>query len=640
MRVGIFGNCQTASFAEVFRNEWPHAEISAVVGGSDTSALLSCDKLLIQSEYEGFLEDGCPLASLRGVAVKIPTFYFSGFHPDVIIEKREDGESLSSPAGSLNSAIVLYGYKNGLTHQEIKSLFRNEVYEALGYYDYWRWSVTSLKRNITDCGLNGAEVMNRIIRLGAFCHTVNHPTISAVSIIADEIAAHLGFNLEKQESLSDPLLQHGSWPIYPELAETHGLDGSYDFEFDELIENGKRKAIRLDDFIERSVSLYEQQRDMGIVGRRLLDDTRYTTLAKFAIREAPRRRHVYSDLPDTSYWKRSISNINAEHVDPVIGSRFKIKHSDKVATAGSCFAQHIARKLSGIGYNYFVAEPPPTTMSNEEAMRKGFGLFSARYGNIYTARQLRQLVERAKGDFVPVEQPWQRPDGRYVDPFRPQIEPEGFSSAAEVAAATESHLSMVRNLFANADYFVFTVGLTECWTSTLDGAVFPIAPGIVGGEMRTGRYAFVNFRAAQVVDDLKAAILGIRSLNKDIKFILTVSPVPLVATYENAHVLTATTYSKAALRSAVNDVVNDFEFVDYFPSFEIITGNYSRGEFFEQDLREVNSKGVERVMEIMQRHYFEEKGAELGDSSKNSFLAEFARSKAILCDEELLDASR
>ena len=33
----------------------------------------------------------------------------------------------------------------------------------------------------------------------------------------------------------------------------------------------------------------------------------------------------------------------------------------------------------------------------------GYGIYSARFGNIYTARQLLQLIQRAYGEFVPVE---------------------------------------------------------------------------------------------------------------------------------------------------------------------------------------------------------------------------------------------
>ena len=61
--------------------------------------------------------------------------------------------------------------------------------------------------------------------------------------------------------------------------------------------------------------------------------------------------------------------------------------------------------------------------------------------------------------------------------------------------------------------------------------------------------------------------------------ILTVSPVPLVATAAGKHVLVATTYSKSVLRVACEEVCQKAADVMYFPSYEIITGNYNRGSY-------------------------------------------------------------
>ena len=66
-------------------------------------------------------------------------------------------------------------------------------------------------------------------------------------------------------------------------------------------------------------------------------------------------------------------------------------------------------------------------------------------------RQALQLFQRAFGSFHPQETAWAR-GGRFVEAFRPQIEPDGFASAAEVAAEAERHLARVRDVFANADW--------------------------------------------------------------------------------------------------------------------------------------------------------------------------------------------
>ena len=168
-----------------------------------------------------------------------------------------------------------------------------------------------------------------------------------------------------------------------------------------------------------------------------------------------------------------------------------------------------------------------TELTSQEARRANYRVFSTRSGNIYTARQLVQLFDRAYGTFVPSDRAWLRPDGRYADPFRVMVEPDGFASEDELLESREGHLTAVRTMFERLDVLIFTLGLTEAWQSTADGAVFSAAPGSVAGEMDASRYEFVNFSAAGVRADLDAFLARLQSVNAGARVVLTVSPVPL-----------------------------------------------------------------------------------------------------------------
>src|SRR5205085_5408644 len=136
---------------------------------------------------------------------------------------------------------------------------------------------------------------------------------------------------------------------------------------------------------------------------------------------------------------------------------------------------------------------------------------------------------------------------------------------AEVQAGRRTHLANVRRMFETLDVFVFTLGLTEGWRSKVDGAVFPLAPGVAAGEMDADVYEFVNFSAQDVSGDLDTFRKKLQSVNPSAKIILTVSPIPLIATYEDQHVLVATTYSKSVLRVAADEAARDRSDVMYFP---------------------------------------------------------------------------
>lgn len=313
--------------------------------------------------------------------------------------------------------------------------------------------------------------------------------------------------------------------------------------------------------------------------------------------------HPYKSLPDKAFWRRSVAAPNPADVDPVGRFDLQIDPDTKVATAGSCFAQHVARHLSKAGFNYYITEPGHPVLPQKVRSAHNYGTFSARYGNIYTARQLTQLIERAYGRFTPAEAPWVMSDGSVRDPFRPQVQPGGFISVAEMKTDRAQHLAAVRKMFETLDVFVFTLGLTECWESLEDGAVFPLCPGVEGGEFDPARYAFRNQDAAEVVADMDRFVTALREVNPGARMILTVSPVPLMATAEpDAQVLTATTYSKSVLRVAADMLESRHDFIHYFPSYEVITGAYNRGRYFADDLRNVTEEGVSHVMRLLLKY--------------------------------------
>jgi hypothetical protein len=313
--------------------------------------------------------------------------------------------------------------------------------------------------------------------------------------------------------------------------------------------------------------------------------------------------HPYRSAPMHNSWRKAVAGPEPRDVDPVVSMGVKINPSTKVATAGSCFAQHIARYLKNSGFNYYVAEAGHPVLPEAVRSANNYGLFSARYGNIYTARQLLQLFERAYGLFKPVEDCWKVADDVFLDPFRPTAQPGGFISEQEMRLDRKQHLAAVRNMFETLDVFVFTLGLTECWVSRADGAVFPICPGVEGGEFNKSRHLFVNETVDDVVGEMSAFLMHLARVNPRAQVILTVSPVPLAATARrDQHVLTATTYSKSVLRVAAEMLVSRFQHVHYFPSYEIITGPFSRGAYYADDLRNVLEDGVSHVMGLFMKH--------------------------------------
>lgn len=343
----------------------------------------------------------------------------------------------------------------------------------------------------------------------------------------------------------------------------------------------------------------------------------------------------YSGLPDHAFWSRAVAGRAPDQVRPAARPGFGIRPSDRVATAGSCFAQHISRALTAKGYGYLVTEPGPED--------QGYGVFPARFGNIYCARQLLQLFQRAYGLFEPEEKAWRTADGRVVDPFRPRVQPGGFADEAAMRADRDTHLAAVRRMFEATDVLVFTLGLTEAWVSERDGAVFPLAPGVAGGPGDAAHIRPHNFTVEETVADLTTVIAMARAIRPGLRVLLTVSPVPLKATFEDRHVLVSTGYSKAVLRVAAGMVSDQTPGVDYFPSYEIVTGIQAGPGIWADDLRSVTPDGVSRVMAELARSYLDQAaGTEVPTAARAAAptadqRAEQAVLAQVICDEEAIE---
>lgn len=306
--------------------------------------------------------------------------------------------------------------------------------------------------------------------------------------------------------------------------------------------------------------------------------------------------HPYASLPPERFWRTAVAERSAFGIERLWNPKFRVSNRTRIITAGSCFAQHIARALVARGYRWHDAEPAPAQLSPEARRAFHYGTFSFRTGNIYTAKMLVQWLSWAFGESQPPESLWEKA-GRFYDPFRPGVEPGGFVSAAEALASRAVTLAAIRRAVQEAGLFVFTLGLTEAWQDADTGVEYALCPGTVAGRFDAKRHVFVNHKTAAIHAQMAEALRIMRGAQPKLNLLLTVSPVPLTATASQSHVLTATTHSKSVLRAVAGEMAQDMAGVDYFPSYEIITAPTFRGMFYGPNQRSVEAAGVNFVMD-------------------------------------------
>ena len=188
---------------------------------------------------------------------------------------------------------------------------------------------------------------------------------------------------------------------------------------------------------------------------------------------------------------------------------------------------------------------------------------------------------------------------------------------------------------------VFTLGLTESWQNRDSGLEYAICPGTLAGSYDDEQHKFSNANMRVIFRELDKALKTLRKHNRSLRVLLTVSPVPLTATASGKHVMTATTYSKSVLRAVAGQMADEVKWVDYFPSYEIITNPVFRGMFYGPNQRSVVPDGVDTVM----GHFFADQEAAFGpvqDKDRRSAGRGMAPVSAadddVKCEEEMLGA--
>ena len=96
-----------------------------------------------------------------------------------------------------------------------------------------------------------------------------------------------------------------------------------------------------------------------------------------------------------------------------------------------------------------------------------------------------------------------------------------------------------------------------------------------------------------------------------LKVILTVSPIPLLATFRNQSPITANQVSKSILRVSLDSFMTSSTIMGsgryfYFPSYELVFGLF--GNPFEVDNRHVRPEVADTVLEIFRMAYTDIQG--------------------------------
>lgn len=296
--------------------------------------------------------------------------------------------------------------------------------------------------------------------------------------------------------------------------------------------------------------------------------------------------------------------LRAKIFEPKVTPSFAIAATDRIFTIGSCFAREVEEALEARGLHVASDAAPLAKLAStatpqledwsEETFRKG-------YINKYT---IGTMVDEIR---------WALPEGATDDfPSIIEVEPGRFIDLAahNILAGFDRESVVSRRLLVRdimreiyrSDVIVITLGLAEGWRDVPSGSSVVDAP-ISFGARDTDRFELEVLSHREVVEGLEAiaALLDAHG-RPNWRMVISVSPVPLLASFTGDDIVTANSYSKAVLRSAAEEFARAHDRVDYFPSYEMAF--YSDVETaWKSDRRHIQRSFVDAIIDLFCRSY-------------------------------------
>jgi tetratricopeptide (TPR) repeat protein len=312
--------------------------------------------------------------------------------------------------------------------------------------------------------------------------------------------------------------------LFRKLAHASNMAADY-FHFSEILTHG--------DFFEESISSLEKAMT--------LDPTTYDTPANRETLEVARSRAKQTTskagdskpkvgrYPETRDFLGDFQKLMKDHIAVNLNSEPKfLNRNTRFFTMGSCFARNLARSLKDSGYfsNHMeISEYINTTFANR--------VFVEWLGEADIHVAIRDRIV--------------------------ELLPPGWSR--------ENTLQVIKN----SDVFILTLGVAAAFFDKATGAFVLPRPSALNSRALAEKYLFRTTSVEENVGNVLYLIEFVRTLAPHIKIVVTVSPVPLLASFEYESAVQADCLSKSTMRLVAHEVVNNSNISNilYWPSFEV-----------------------------------------------------------------------
>lgn len=277
---------------------------------------------------------------------------------------------------------------------------------------------------------------------------------------------------------------------------------------------------------------------------------------------------------------------------PHFKSSFVIEESDSIFAIGSCFARALEPVFRKHGHEVLSETNQFDKWIPDNEIR------TLHVTNKYNPKSIFQDLELAienhepknKHDFfIDVN------DDKFLDPLScPIFKPSSLDEICERRKIT----NQVNALASKASILVITLGLIEVWEDKYSGMTLNFSPSPRLLSKFKDRFEFKVLTYEEVYIYVEKTIQLLNKCNPGSKKIITVSPIPLFATFSNEDIVVANTHSKSTLRSVAGEFCKSNKDILYFPSYEMVVNNQ---DAWMDDLRHVKGDFAHKIIDYLIR---------------------------------------
>ena len=257
---------------------------------------------------------------------------------------------------------------------------------------------------------------------------------------------------------------------------------------------------------------------------------------------------------------------------PIKQFLFDIEYKSKILFIGSCFSDNISQKLSNGGFS---VEANP-------------------FGVLYNPISIKNAFDILLKDKVFTEEDLFENNGLYHS----FLHHGSFSNTNKAEVLKQINISVIKSssFLKESDYIFITLGTAYAYRHVETNQV-------VSNCHKVSAKAFEHYLLSldEIVSEYKDLLSNLKTQNPNIKIIFTVSPVRHWK--DGAH---ENQISKSSLHLAINELQKRFDFVHYFPSYELVMDDLRDYRFYANDMIHINSQAVDYIYRYFQESFYSE----------------------------------